>query len=554
MLFGKRPRRAARSPADMNKPRALTALGIAVTVSGAAAVAYRSVLPSDRVLPGVRLEGFELPEDVARGDDQKLAAYLATRIDGALSRSIEVRTGKSTRTVPLRDVGAAEQPAEVLRKLRALGREGGLGSRIDVAMRARHGLIDVPIAFRPNGEAIEKLARAMKGEIDEPAADAKLDLSAHTVVPDRDGHTLELDGAVVTIEAELAKHATNALRTMGPSAAPLDPINVPVTATPAKLLASTLQQIDINTVVGTFETHFGRGGDQAPRAVNIEVAASKLDGLVLKPGELMSFNGVVGERSEQNGFKQAWEIFKGEMRPGFGGGTCQVASTFHAAAFFGGLDILERLPHSRPSAYITMGLDSTVVYPVVDLKVKNPHDFPVVVHSKIGANTLTIELLGKAKPVSVVFGRDVVDTYPYVRKIEEEPWVKPGQAIKKQGGIRGYRVKRTRTIKYASGQPPKVENTYDFYPPTTEIYVVAPGTDPNDLPALPDDVKEMLAKKNGEPLPSPPSQVGGGDAVACAGECAEPAKPAIEVKNAAGVHDPVGDQTATAPKSISIAH
>jgi hypothetical protein len=77
----------------------------------------------------------------------------------------------------------------------------------------------------------------------------------------------------------------------------------------------------------------------------------------------------------------------------------------------------------------------------------------------------------------------------------------------------------------------------------------APGTDPNDLPALPEDVKEMLAKKNGEPIPSPVAT----DAVACAGDCAKEPKPAIEIKNAAGVHDPTGDQ-AGAPKSVSIAH
>jgi hypothetical protein len=330
---------------------------------------------------------------------------------------------------------------------------------------------------------------------------------------------------------------------MHPPAAPS--VALALATQTARVTAASLAKLDIGTVVGTFETHFGRGGDQAPRATNIENAAKKLDGLVLQPGELVSFNAVVGERSEANGFKTAWEIFKGEMRPGVGGGTCQVASTFHAAAFFAGLDVLERLPHSRPSAYIPMGLDSTVVYPVVDLKMRNPHPFPVVVHTKVGANTLTIELLGKEKPVSVLFGRDVVDIYPYARKIEEEPWVKEGQAIKKQGGIRGYRVRRVRTMKYANGAP-KTEVSYDFYPPTTEIYLVAPGTDPNALPALPDDVQEMIAKKKGE---DPPAKTP--DAVACAGEC-EP-KPTLEIKNAAGVHDNVGDQ-ANPAKSIAIGH
>ena len=75
------------------------------------------------------------------------------------------------------------------------------------------------------------------------------------------------------------------------------------------------------------------------------------------------------------------------MVEGTGGGTCQVASTLHAIAFFGGLDIVQRLPHSRPSGYIPAGLDATVVYPVVDLKLRNPFTFPVVVHATVSANS-----------------------------------------------------------------------------------------------------------------------------------------------------------------------
>ncbi len=549
----------------ISRVRVLVATSIVAAVAGAAAFAERRLLPGDRVLPGVRIEGFPMPDAIARGDDATITAWLAARVEAVRERKLEVRAGKLVRTVSLRDAlhgrTTAAELGRVVSSLRRLGHEGPLSSRIDVALRARDGAIDVPVPLAVDVEVIEKVAASLKAEIDEPPTDAKLDLAAHTVVPDHAGKFLDLDGAVAKIGTELLTRASHALRTNPQAPVPsevlepmlLEPIVLAVSTATARVTADALAKLDISTVVGTFETHFGRGGDQAPRATNIENAAKKLEGLVLQPGQLVSFNAVVGERSEANGFKTAWEIFKGEMRPGVGGGTCQVASTFHAAAFFGGLEILERLPHSRPSAYIPMGLDSTVVYPVVDLKVKNPHDFPVVVHTKIGANTLGIELLGKARPVNVVFARDVVDIFPFARKIEEEPWVKPGQAIKKQGGIRGYRVRRVRTMKYASGAPPKSEISYDFYPPTTEIYVVAPGTDPNELPAMPQDVLEMLAKKNGEPIPSPNAT----DAVACAGECAPnpsaPPKPAIEVKNGAGVHDPVGDQVAPS-KSVSIAH
>src|SRR6516225_5547686 len=154
------------------------------------------------------------------------------------------------------------------------------------------------------------------------------------------------------------------------------------------------------------------------------------------------------------------------MVEGVGGGTCQVASTFHAATFFAGFEVLERLPHSRPSAYIPMGLDSTVVYPSVDLKIKNPHPFPLVVHTKTAGNKLTVQLLGREKPVVVGFARELVETIPYTRKVIEEPDLAGKKVRVKQHGIHGYKIKRERTLTYKKTGEVRTEKTTDTYPPT----------------------------------------------------------------------------------------
>jgi hypothetical protein len=131
-----------------------------------------------------------------------------------------------------------------------------------------------------------------------------------------------------------------------------------------------------------------------------------------------------------------------------------------------------------------MGLDATVVYPVVDMKMRNPHPFPLVVHAKVDGNRLHVELLGKAKPVSVEFKRELVKTIPYGRKIEEkrELWAK--RVVVKQHGIRGYRIKRERVLTFHNGHK-KVETNNDFYPPTAEIYEVPRNFDVSLLPPLP---------------------------------------------------------------------
>ena len=82
---------------------------------------------------------------------------------------------------------------------------------------------------------------------------------------------------------------------------------------------------------------------------------------------------------------------------GLAGGTCQISGTLHGAAFFAGLEVVERSPHSRPSWYIKLGLDATVVYPTTDLKLRNPYDFPVDVHAIIDKGTLVFELRGRGR-------------------------------------------------------------------------------------------------------------------------------------------------------------
>jgi len=225
-------------------------------------------------------------------------------------------------------------------------------------------------------------------------------------------------------------------------------------------------------------------GGQANRGKNIVRAASQMEGVVLMPGEVVSFNANVGPRSSENGFFTAPEIYKGEMREGIGGGTCQVAGTLHAAAFLGGLDVVERSNHSRPSGYIRMGLDATVVYPIVDLKLRNPYRFPVVIHSTIDRGTLTFQLLGRERPATVEWGTDTVSVANFKRKVEEAAWLPPGKFVKKQKGIRGYSIRKTRKIHLRDGEE-RVEVTTDVYPPTFEIYMVPPGTDPaQELPPV----------------------------------------------------------------------
>src|SRR5690606_221451 len=124
------------------------------------------------------------------------------------------------------------------------------------------------------------------------------------------------------------------------------------------------------------------------------------------------------------GFGWAPVILDGELEPGVGGGICQVASTLHAAAVHALLEVVERRSHSRPSGYVSLGLDATVIYGEQDLVIKNPYPAPLIVHAFLPTPTkLRIELLGRDAPGKVSHSYGVMRTHDFFRRVWTKPWL-----------------------------------------------------------------------------------------------------------------------------------
>jgi hypothetical protein len=101
-----------------------------------------------------------------------------------------------------------------------------------------------------------------------------------------------------------------------------------------------------------------------------------------------------------------------------------------------------------------MGLDSTVVYPTTDLKLKNPYDFPVVMHYQVNQGAVKVELLGKERPYKVVFEREIKEEKAFGAESRRDPEAPQGQKIVLQEGYPGYTLMRRRYI-FAKDAVPK---------------------------------------------------------------------------------------------------
>src|SRR5581483_9651596 len=92
-------------------------------------------------------------------------------------------------------------------------------------------------------------------------------------------------------------------------------------------------------------------GSTSDRIYNISLAASRLNGVIIKPGEVFSFDQTVGDISALSGYKQAYVIENGKTTLGDGGGVCQVSTTMFRAALNAGLPIVERHQHAYRVGY-----------------------------------------------------------------------------------------------------------------------------------------------------------------------------------------------------------
>ncbi|MFQ3586225.1 MAG: VanW family protein [Fimbriimonadaceae bacterium] len=171
-------------------------------------------------------------------------------------------------------------------------------------------------------------------------------------------------------------------------------VRLPVVEAPKRVPDEMLNKV--THVIGAYSTRFSAG--QVSRSWNIRLAAEKLDGLILLPGEEFSFNEAVGERTARRGYRLAGVYVQGRHDVGIGGGICQVSGTLYNAALLANLKITRRSNHSMPVPYLAVGRDAAVDYNSLDLRFRNNLNSPIAISSTCEAGRLTFRILGEPDP------------------------------------------------------------------------------------------------------------------------------------------------------------
>jgi vancomycin resistance protein YoaR len=467
-----RPSERYGTPATRRAGSVYFGLSAALLVAGGGLLGGHVLMASHGGVPTAQAAS-DGPATGSRASD--LAAQIA---ESFAATPVSVVIGK--RTIPLtwRELGATvEQEAlpQAARVLRRTLDESGSEPDLDAARAALATAGAMPVTV-DRAVAAAALAQ-IKTRHDSAPRNAVMDLEQRTIHRERPGSAIDIYGSM------------GALASAAQSGA--DRVELAVVEIAPEVTVATLGIDDVSHVLAEFETKYSV--TDAIRNFNLKLAASKLDGHVIAPGEEFSFNDVVGPRTEKEGYKVAGVIDAGEMVDGLAGGTCQISSTLHGAAFFAGLDLVKALPHSRPSTYITMGMDATVVYPNVDLVLKNPYDFPIAIHFRVTEGKAKVEILGRERPYDEVeFERRVLEKLEFDTVTREDDAMPIGTMSIDQYGFFGYTLEKTRKF-YKNGEVVKRDKWKLRYQPVTEYVRNGVNPDPNLMPPPPD--KEAQKKK-----------------------------------------------------------
>ena len=244
--------------------------------------------------------------------------------------------------------------------------------------------VSFPIKYKSNGAKVDTLKKLIKSSIG-PLHPARVTYVAGVIQRTPEVASFQLD------ESKIYDAVTVALSGNGD-------VVVPITEAPKKMSDEDLGKI--KDVVSEFSTHFP--AYQTSRNTNIRLATEKLNGHILMPGEQLSFNHTVGQRTVQDGFRTAPVLKNGKHDTGIGGGICQVSTTLYNATLLSNLKIITRHNHSTPSVYVPVGRDATVDWPDLDLVIENSMTTPIAISSTFESGQITFRILGLKDPTQSV--------------------------------------------------------------------------------------------------------------------------------------------------------
>ena len=351
----------------------------------------KAELATDTFYPGIVIDGVDVG---GMTKEQATQAVAAVQPEAPVSLDISLDLEGNTYPLDLSSLPLESNMTQVIdeafnyAKIAPDASDEAVKINYNMYQQLKNQPVEYTTAYTVNTDSLLTIVSGVVDPLNQSVSDAYIsnfdvDSKGFDVVPDTKG---------IAVDAQATSDAVKALidsRTYEGTVAIVATITDP-----------SLTVADINENFGLVSSFSTITTNNSNRNSNIALACEKINGTKLEPGEEFSFNGVVGQRTTANGFKEATVIQGGQYEQGLGGGICQVSSTLYNAVVMADLEVTERNAHAWPSSYVPEGLDATVDYGVLDFKFKNDTDYQVYVLAwwDPADSTCHCEIYGKKLP------------------------------------------------------------------------------------------------------------------------------------------------------------
>lgn len=508
-------------------------------------------LAYDKIYPGVRIGSI----DVGGMTAESAAELLRESYQIDPTAELELTCGSESRFLSVSSLAPTLQFDEMITSAYSLGRGGSIFERLGEIRRIKKETVTLPLDMELSNEALMGALQSIAAVVDQPEQDNRFEVLENELVVTRghSGKRIITEHAQNAVKLHLAERKTGAvelqLEQVDPKeitaeyiceavcgepvnasyrvenhklviidektgvsmdkaeagriirASTGDVIHIPVTTKKAEITAQDIRAGLFQEQLGTYTTRYNAGDRN--RSHNIALACSSVNEIVLAPGDIFSYNDIVGPRTAARGYREAHVYVGNKVEDGLGGGICQVSSTLYNAVVLSDLKIVTRSNHSLPVSYVPGGRDATVSYGSIDFQFENNTSQPVKLVASAGGGTTTISVYGKQDHPGRTISIESVCTGTIPAKLEQkkDPELPEGKIQVEQKGSDGsyyQSYKITKDNGAVVSREPLAKSTYlavnrieivGTKPPDPAESPVPPAGSETPLVAVPEGVK-----------------------------------------------------------------
>jgi len=387
----------------------------------------------NKILPGVSAFGVEL-EGLKKEEARDILQLIASKMID--SPRILVFEDKEFKFIPHKELDAFIDLNRVVEETYDIARTGNVFKRIKDRIVVWRKGYELPFQAEFNPQKFEDFQNKISSLINRIPRDAYVE--GNRIIESRIGVKLDLK--------KFKEEITESLKSLDEEKYIFD---IPViTVNPKITTQNILKELAISGELGIYFTSLENKEENT--IYNIKLSSEVINGILIKPQEIFSFNKYVGPAEKADGYKESTIIANGIFVNGYGGGICQVSSTLYNAALLANLPIIERYNHSvygEATEYVPLGQDAAIFYGFKDLRFKNNSDHAIVIFSKVFRDTLQVSIFGgnedKAEVEIISKDKKIID-YQIIR--EKDSKLEAGQEIVVQEGVPGYQIKTYRIV------------------------------------------------------------------------------------------------------------